>query len=186
MNSRANLGIAAVNGIGQVKSVVKRFDSDPSRVPLTRELLKAVQRSHKTYSERLKASTVCEPVTEKKIKLGEKKLCLEKCLESSKAMLYFPALPGRPHQRSQGLRRRRGSLERSSAAALPHRGHRPRQAQVLKARRHRILQHGRVPATSSRRTPRRKRLPQRVKRPAFRRWLALKALIFASLAADCE
>ncbi|CAN8000791.1 unnamed protein product [Ixodes pacificus] len=57
-----------------------RFDSDPSRVPLTRELLKAVQRSHKTYPERLqrdaedrerrkrKASTACDPVTEKKIK----------------------------------------------------------------------------------------------------------------------
>ncbi|KAG0421112.1 hypothetical protein HPB47_002989 [Ixodes persulcatus] len=99
MDSRANLGIAAVNGIRQVKSFVKRFDSDPSRVPLTRELLKAVQRSHKTYSERLqgeaedrerrkrKASTVCEPVTDKKIKLGEEKLCVERCLESSKAMM---------------------------------------------------------------------------------------------------
>ncbi|KAG0425217.1 hypothetical protein HPB47_027602 [Ixodes persulcatus] len=67
--------------------------------------LKAVQRSHKTYSERLqweaedrerrkrKASTVCEPVTEKKIKLGEEKMCVERCLESSKAMM----------ERAQGL-----------------------------------------------------------------------------------
>ncbi|KAG0420201.1 hypothetical protein HPB47_003613, partial [Ixodes persulcatus] len=98
-DSRANLGIAAVNGILQVKSFVKHFDSDPSRVPLTRELLKAVQRSHKTYLKRLqreaedrerrkrKASAVCEPVTEKKIKLGEGKLCVEMCLESSKAMM---------------------------------------------------------------------------------------------------
>lgn len=105
MDSRANLGIAAVNGIRQVKNFVKRFDSDPSRVPLTRELLRAVQQSHKTYSERLQreaedrerrkreALTVCEPVTGKKIKLGEEKLYLERCLESSKAML----------ERAQGL-----------------------------------------------------------------------------------
>ncbi|KAG0427178.1 hypothetical protein HPB47_025761 [Ixodes persulcatus] len=95
----------AVNGIRQVKNFVKRFDSDPSRVPLTRELLRAVQQSHKTYSERLQreaedrerrkreALTVCEPVTGKKIKLGEEKLYLERCLESSKAML----------ERAQGL-----------------------------------------------------------------------------------
>ncbi|KAG0414336.1 hypothetical protein HPB47_008508 [Ixodes persulcatus] len=115
MDSRANLGIAAVNGIRQVKNFVKRFDSDPSRVPLTRELLKAVQRSHKTYSERLrkrKASTVCKPVTEKKIKLGEEKLCLERCLESSKAML----------ERAQGLikmRLRHENMDKIESAAAP-------------------------------------------------------------------
>ncbi|KAH8033736.1 hypothetical protein HPB51_015768 [Rhipicephalus microplus] len=53
VDSRANLGIVALNGIRHVKSYVKRFDSDPSKVPVTRDLVNAVKHSHRTYMERL-------------------------------------------------------------------------------------------------------------------------------------
>lgn len=93
----ANLAIVTINGIWQVKSYSKRFDSNPSNVPLTRELIKAVQHSHKTYTERLqwkaedwvrqkRKSAESELVMEKRIRFGEKKQCLGKCLESLKAM----------------------------------------------------------------------------------------------------
>ncbi|KAG0438505.1 hypothetical protein HPB47_016987 [Ixodes persulcatus] len=53
MDNHASLKIVTINGMRQVKSYTKRFDSDPSRVPLTRKLLVAVKRSRKTYLEHL-------------------------------------------------------------------------------------------------------------------------------------
>lgn len=100
LDNRSSLGIATINGIRQVKSYLKRFSSDPSSVPLSRDLVKAVKNSHKVYSERLQreseeqerkkrkaASVANQPVAEKKLKLCEERDTLEKRLESSKAML---------------------------------------------------------------------------------------------------
>ncbi|KAL3213730.1 hypothetical protein MRX96_035229 [Rhipicephalus microplus] len=53
VDSRANLGIVSLNGIRHVKSYVKRFASDPSKVPVTRDLINAVKHSHRKYTERL-------------------------------------------------------------------------------------------------------------------------------------
>lgn len=105
IDNRANLGIVTLNGIRHVKSYLKRYDSDASQVPVTRELINAVKHSHKKYLDRLqleaedeerrkrKASADNSSVADKKAKLQEEKQCLEGRLESSRAML----------QRAQGL-----------------------------------------------------------------------------------
>lgn len=79
---------------------MKRFNSDPSSVPLSRDLVTAMKNSHKVYSERLQreseeqerqkrrtSSVANQPVAEKKLKLCEEKYTIEKRLVSSKAML---------------------------------------------------------------------------------------------------
>lgn len=99
MDNRANLCIAKINGIRQVKTFARRFGSDPSSVPLTRDLINAVKHSHRVYSERLhreaqerdkekrKSTAAANPAVEKRMKLSEEKECLERSLQSSKAML---------------------------------------------------------------------------------------------------
>ncbi|CAN8004648.1 unnamed protein product [Ixodes hexagonus] len=98
LQGRANLGVASICGMRQVKSYLKRFDSDVTKVPLTADLLQAVKRAHKVYTERLEAekqkderqkrrSSDAREASSKRARLQEEERQLEQRIICSRTML---------------------------------------------------------------------------------------------------
>ncbi|XP_064482610.1 uncharacterized protein LOC135395308 [Ornithodoros turicata] len=102
LQHRSSISIKSISALRQTKMFLKRYDNDATKVPLTRELLKCVKNSYRTYKERLEREEADKEsakkrrldadvapdteVTEKK-RLEEEKMRLQAQVRSLEALL---------------------------------------------------------------------------------------------------
>lgn len=53
VENQSSLSITSISSLRQTKTYMKRYSEDPTKVPLTKELLRAVENSYRRYRQRI-------------------------------------------------------------------------------------------------------------------------------------